>query len=81
MCVYPKLKANCPQFQNIGSLPYLPDFIDLDHLSTKTDISNHVDVQDIKLTMIHNVFNVMHLNAHSLMKKIDKLKELIQSLH
>ena len=81
MCVHPKLKANCPQFQNIGSLPYLTNMIDLDHLSTKSDISNYVDVQDVKLTTIDNVFNVMLLNAYSLTKKINKLKELGQSLH
>ena len=81
MCQHPTLKANCPQFQNIGSLPYLPDIIDLDHLPSKSDISNYVDVQDVKLTRIYNVFNVMHLYVHSLMKMIDKLKELIQSLH
>ena len=80
MCVYPKLKANCPQFHNICSLPYLPDIIDLDHLSAKSDISNYVDVQDVKLTRINNVFSVMHLNVCSL-KKIDKLKKVIQSLH
>ena len=71
MCVHPKVKANSPQFQNIGSLPYLPDIIDLDHLSTKADISNYVDVQDVKPTRIDNVFNVMHLNVHSSTKKID----------
>ena len=54
--------------------------IDLDHLSTKSGISNCVDVQDVKLTRIDNVFNVMHLNVCSLTKKIDKFKELVQSL-
>ena len=44
MCVHPKLKANCPQFQNIGSQPYLLGIIGLGHLSTKSDISNYVDV-------------------------------------
>ena len=76
----PTLKANCLQFQNIDSLHYLPDIIDLDYLSTKLDISNYVDVQDVKLTMIDNVFNVMHLNVCSLTKN-DKLKGLIQFLH
>ena len=69
MCVNPKLKANFPQFQNIGILPYLLDIIDLDHLSTKPDISNYVDVQDVKMTREDNMFNVMHLNVHSLTKK------------
>ena len=37
--------------------------IDLDHLATNSDISNYVDVQDVKLTTIENVYNVMHLNV------------------
>ena len=70
MYVHPKLKANCPQFENMSSLPYLPDIINLDHLKTKSDISNYVDVQDVKLISTHNVFNVLHMNVHSLTKKI-----------
>ena len=54
-CVHPKLKVNSHQFKNISSLPYLPDIIDLDNLSTKSDISNYIDVQDVMLTMIDNV--------------------------
>ena len=64
----PKLKANFPQFQNISNLPYLPDIIVLDHISTKSGISNYVDVQDVKLTMIDNVLYVIHLNVCSLPK-------------
>ena len=67
MYVHAKLKANCPQFKNIGDLPYLPDIIDLDHLSTKSNISNYVNIQDVKL--IVNVFNVMHLHLYSLTKR------------
>ena len=81
MCVHLKLKASCAQFQNISSLPYLPDVIDLSHLSTNSGISYHVDIQDIKLTMIDNIFIVVHLNVCSLTKLTDKSKELIQPLH
>ena len=76
MYVNAKLIANCPQFQTINS--YLPDIIDLYQLSTKSNISNY---KDVKLTRIDNMFNIMHLNVHSLPKKTDILKELIQSLH
>ena len=70
MCVHCKLKENCPQFQNICSLPYSPDIIDLDHLSTKSVINNYVDVHNAKLTRTDNVFNVMYLNVHSLTKRL-----------
>ena len=58
MCVHPKFKANCAQFQNISSLSYFPDINDLHHLSTKSHISYYVDVQDVKLTISDNVFNI-----------------------
>ena len=66
---------------SIRSLLCLPDIIDLDQLSTKSDITNYVNVQDVKLTRIHTVFNIMYLNVHSLTRKFDKLKQLNQYLH
>ena len=68
--VHPMLKANSPQYQNISSLHYLSDIIDLDHLSTKSDISNYVDVQ-----------GVMYFDVHFSTKKTYKVKELIQRPH
>ena len=73
--VHDNCGTHCTQFQNVCGLLYLPDIFDLDYLSPKSDISNYVDVQDVKLTRIGDVFEVMHLNVHSLTKKIDTLKE------
>ena len=67
LCVHLKSKANYPQFQT-----YLLDIIDIDHLSIKSDISKYV--QDVKLTITDDMFNVMHLNVLSLTKRFDKLK-------
>ena len=47
MCEHPKLKANCPQLPEVSSLPYLPDLINLYHLTTKSDISNYVAIEDV----------------------------------
>ena len=82
LCVHPKLKVNCLQLQNICSLPYLLDITNLDQLSTNSDISNYVHVQDVKLIRMDNMLNVIYLNIHSLLKTLtNKLKELLQSLH